>query len=301
MIRFVDMRQLTVDADQAPERYEWAFVGAAIDERGRRSLALVRNSAAHTAEVEYDPDSFMLRVGEQHFRVSDLEGISQAFPGNPVLDATSLDPVEILILTAAFMRDLAGRRLGFVYTEPARYRPSGNAAGMDIAFNFALRFRGMKSVPGFAGELREDENGRLVACLGFEPERLDRILQDDEGTFIKHITLVFGVPPYRTSWEMHALLPHERIIRQNHTCELSFAGANNPKATYECLRTVLQATGDDERLIVAPLGSKPSAIGMALFSCCRENVRLKYDFPIRREGGTEGVGSIHRYLVERGA
>ncbi|MBD9471255.1 hypothetical protein [Pseudoxanthomonas sp. PXM01] len=300
MISFSDMRQLAPGAAHAPERFDWAFAAPPFDDRGRRSLDLVRASADQTLEVSYEPETFRIQIGPNSFRASDLQGIREAFPGNMLLlDATSLDAVEMLVLTTAFLRpDHNTRQLGFIYAEPERYRPSSDAVGMELAFNFAARFRGIKSVPGFASELREDEHGRLVACLGFEADRLDRILQDDDGTFIRHSTLVFGVPPYRTTWEMHALLPHEKLIRQR-MCEVAFAGANNPKAAYECLKAAFQATADDERLIIAPLGSKPSSIGMALFACCRENIRLKYDFPVRQEGGTEGVGVIHRYLVGR--
>lgn len=301
MIQFADMRQLASDASRAPESFDWVCVGKAVDDRGRRSLEIARNSADQTVVVEYDPDSFQLKLDQNFFRASNVDGIRQAFPGKKILlDATSLDAVEMLILTRAFLRNRDDRRhLGFIYAEPNRYKPAVNAIGMDYSFTFADKFRGLKSVPGFANELRDDEKGRLVACLGFEADRLDRILQDDDGNFIQHIMLVFGVPPYRTTWEMHALLPHERVISQHRSCELAFAGANNPKAAYECLRESFQAIGEDERLIIAPLGSKPSSIGIALFACCQDNIRLKYDFPVRLEGRTEGVGAIHRYLVDR--
>ena len=301
MIRFADMRQLTLDAVSAPEFFDWVFIGAAVDHRGHRSLEVARNSANQVIEVSYDPNTFQLRLGEASFRASNMQGIRHAFPGPMILmDATSLDPVEMLILTRAFLHNQEDRRrLGFIYVEPSRYTPLVEVVGMDFSFTFADKYRGLKSVPGFANELREDEMGRLVACLGFEADRLERILQDDDGNFIRHVTLIFGIPPYRTSWEMHALLPHERVIREHQSCELAYAGANNPKATYECLLESLKAVGNDERLIIAPLGSKPSSIGVALFASCRENIRLKYDFPIRLEGQTEGVGAIHRYLIDR--
>lgn len=300
MIRFIDMRQLPIDADSTPEQFDLAFVGSELDDRGRRSLEISRRSAGRVVQVAYNADTFTLQLDGESFRASNLERIRQAYPaGSALLDATSLDPVEILILTRAFLYCEERRRLGYVYVEPDRYMPAANEIGMDYAFAFADEFRGLRPVPGFAGELRNDETGRLVACLGFEADRLDRILQDDDGNFIQHVTLIFGIPPYRTSWEMHALLPHERVIAQHRSREVTFAGANNPKATFECLKQSVQAVGNGQRLILAPLGSKPSAIGMALFACCRDDVRLEYDFPVRSPGRTQGVGAIHRYLIDR--
>lgn len=299
MIRFVEMQQLPDGIDRLGVVFDRVFVGDEIDDRGRRSLELARASGACVVRVRYDPASFELMLDGQPIRVSDIDQIRQEHPGHSILmDATSLDAVELLILTRAFLHCDEPRRIGYLYVEPGRYLPSADDIGMDFEYTFAEEFRGLQPVPGFAGELRADDTGRLVACLGFEPDRLVRILQDDDGNFIKHTTLVFGVPPYRTTWEMHALLPHERVISQNRSqCEVAFAGAANPKATFERLKEVARAVGDGERLLIAPLGSKPSSIGLALFACCRDDVRLKYDFPVRLAGRTEGVGTAHLYLV----
>lgn len=303
MIRFLDMRQISVDASQMPESSDLVFVGEAVDDRGRCSLELARASGQTTIIVNYDPETFLLTLGDRIFRVSDLELVRQEFTGHRVLlDATTLDAVEILVLTRAFLNCEQPRLLSFLYAEPAKYLPCTDEIGMDISFSFADQFRGLKAVPGYANELRADTKGRLVACIGFEPDRLDRILQDDDGNFIHHTVLIFGIPAYRTSWEMLALLPHERIIGQNiNRCEVKFAGANNPKATFATLEHIVRAIAQNEgeRLLVAPIGSKPSAIGVALFACCRDDIRLKYDFPIRLHDRTEGVGAIHRYLVDR--
>lgn len=303
MIRFLDMRQLPGDALQTPEASDTVFVGQAVDDRGRRSLDLARASGGTTINVSYDPETFLLTLDNRIFRVSDLDAVRGEFAGQRMLlDATTLDAVEILVLTRAFLNCVHPSLLSYLYVEPARYLPCSDEIGMDLAFSFADEFRGLKAVPGFANELRADEKGRLVACIGFEPNRLDGILQDDDGNFIHHTNLIFGIPAYQTSWEMLALLPHERIIGQHQNrCEIHYAGANNPKATFATLNHIVKAVAQDagERLLVAPIGSKPSAIGVALFVCCRDDIRLKYDFPIRLNNKTEGIGAIHRYLVEK--
>lgn len=302
MIRFTDMRQLPTNAGRTPEEFEIVFHGPAIDDRGNHSLAVAAASAVRRVLVSYDPQCFRINLDGAAFRVADLHQIRDAFPGARILlDATSLDAVEILILTRAFLHCDAPRELGYLYAEPEHYHPATNDIGMELSFSFADGFVGLKPVPGFAPELRPDEPGRLVACVGFEPDRLDRILQDDDGNFIKHTTLIFGIPPYRTTWEMHALLPHARLINQNRDREIAFAGANNPKATFEQLSDAARAIDHhrNERLLVAPLGSKPSSIGVALFACCRDDIRLKYDFPIRAHNQTSGVGAVHRYLINK--
>lgn len=302
MIRFTDMRRLAAGATRTPEDFDIVFHGQAIDDRGNHSLRVAIASAPISVLVSYDPHSFRISLNGTALRVADLHQIRESHLGGRVLlDATSLDPVEILILTRAFLHCDAPREMGYLYAEPEHYHPASDDVSMELSFSFADRFIGLKPVPGFAPELRPDEPGRLVACLGFEADRLDRILQDDDGNFIKHTTLIFGVPPYRTTWEMHALLPHARLINQQRDREVGFAGANNPKATFEQLCAAARAIdpGMNERLLVAPLGSKPSSIGVALFACCRDDIRLKYDFPIRAHNQTSGVGAVHRYLINK--
>lgn len=300
MIEFIDMHVIEPTRTRAPEQYDVVISGNSIDARGQRSLDVARASGKQVLTAGYDTSKFQLVVGPHAALAANLAPIERALAGPRVLlDATSLNAVELLLLARTFLRCEQPREVGFLYAEPERYIPR-NPDHENTPFAFAQRVAGEKPIPGFAHELRHEQPARLVACLGFEPDRLNRILGDDESYFINQVHLIFGIPPYRTSWEMHALLPHaERLSEQN--IEVAYAGANNPRATYRRLCGIAQTITADYpgRLVVAPIGSTPSSIGVALFSCCRDDIRVKFDFPTRAEGMTEGVGPLHRYLVAR--
>lgn len=302
MIDFVDMQLLHPTRNVTPTAYDAVFFGTPIDERGRRSHAVAIASAGRGFSVAYLPDQYQLRVANEQARVSDLSSLERTIPGTSVLlDATSLNAVELLLLTRMFLNCPAPRRVGFLYAEPKAYVKK-NPDHADTPFAFARHVAGEHPVPGFAHELRSDEPARLVACLGFESDRLNRILGDDDHYFIRHRHLIFGVPPYRTSWEMHALLPHAEQLSESNV-EIAYAGASNPRATYRKLGQIADTISPHYpgRLVLAPIGSTPSSIGMALYACCREDVRIKYDFPTRAEGLTLGVGPLHHYAAERRA
>ncbi len=298
MIQFVDLRTLSLGQRAAPERYDVAFVGETMDDRGILCREIAAQSAPRTVRVSYQPSVPALSLDGEVLRPSDMEGIRRIAKAQSVLlDATSLDFVEMLLLCRAILK-VPGARVGFVYAEPQRYVPVQGQPGDPQEFAFSDRYQGNFAVPGFAHELRDDAKGYLVVGAGYESDRLQRMLDDDDGAFIHHTTLIFGVPPYQTSWELHAFLPHLKLL-DSKKLNVTFAAANNPRATMLQLKQVSEIVinHSDAQLLVAPLGSKPSSIGMALFSCLRDNVRLKYDFPVRIAGRTQGVGSVYRYLV----
>jgi len=303
VIRFVQQSSLANGAHELPERYDVAFVGTPMDDRGARCRSIAEGSANRLVSTEYIPDVPHLLLDGVPHRPSDMDAIVRFAPASRVLlDATSLDFVEMLLLCKAYLQN-PGVEVGFVYAEPHNYVPSSSRADATADFAFSEASRGTHSVPGFAPELRDDSKGWMFVCVGYESYRLHRILEEDDGAFIRSTTLVFGIPPYKTNWELHALLPHLSLLSDQPGFDIAFAGANNPRATYLELRKTAEAVAGmtQGQLLVAPLGSKPSAIGVVLFSCLRNDIRLKYDFPIRTAGGTVGVGNIYRYLVASGS
>lgn len=301
MIRFIALGPLQDGALRTLEHYDVAFVGTPLDDRGPHCLEIARASSDRIVQVQYLAGEPALRLDEHEFRPSDLNGIRAAAPGRRfLLEATSLDVVEMLLLCRAFLHD-QDVELGFIYAEPESYTPmAGDGGGMQT-FAFSERCHGSHAVPGFAHELRDDAFGWMVVCVGYESDRLQRMLEEDDGAFINHTTLVFGVPPYRTSWELHALMPHLPLLGGQSRFEVAFAGANNPRATFMELKKASEAVAGTARgqLLIAPLGSKPSGIGAVLFAALRDDIRLKYDFPIRTSGGSRGVATVYRYLVAR--
>lgn len=301
MIRFISLGPLQPGAQTTPEHYDVAFVGKPLDDRGPHCLGIARASSDCVVPVEYLAAEPALRIGGSEFRPSDLRGIREAIPARRILlEATSLDVVEMLLLCRAHLQT-PDVEIGFIYAEPNSYTPAtGGTAGMQT-FAFSERCQGSYAVPGFAHELRDDAYGWMVVCVGYESDRLQRMLEEDDGAFINHTTLVFGIPPYRTSWELNALMPHLALFGTHSGLEVAFAGANNPRATFMELKKASEAVAGTVRgqLLIAPLGPKPSGIGVALFAALRDDVRLKYDFPIRIPGGTSGVSTVYRYLVAR--
>ncbi|MFB8830274.1 hypothetical protein ACE0DR_15335 [Azotobacter sp. CWF10] len=95
-------------------------------------------------------------------------------------------------------------------------------------------------------------------------------------------------------------MANSRLL-SNQDVTVKFCGANNPKGAYELLVTTLGAiTAHSEcnRLMVSPFGTKPMAIGAALYCATQKQPRVLFDHPQRKKGRTEGVHCTHWYEVD---
>ena len=56
--------------------------------------------------------------------------------------------------------------------------------------------------------------------------------------------------------------------------------------------------GDEERLIILPIGTKPHGIGAALFACEYNDVGVVYDYPAKRQERSKSIGDWHLFNVD---
>jgi hypothetical protein len=166
-------------------------------------------------------------------------------------------------------------------------------------FELTDEFVGFKSIPEFVINLADPRPSRGVLFLGYEERRLDRILEDHQMINGDNCSVVFGVPAFWPGWEMNSFTKNLRVIRDKgiHP-EIAFCGAENPLAAYEALRAVSSSLKADERMFIAPLGTKPHGIGAALFCAEETTAGILYDHPKRRVGRTESATRWHLYEAE---
>lgn len=284
--------------------FDFAFYGREdLDDRSKYSAPQSRSLARRSAFVQYDPQRFELIIDGTSFRSDELEDIPRKFPASSiVIDATTMEFPEIALILRAYRKlSFQPARCVFIYTEPREYvrRPAGESPAPGSAFDLSLGFRAKNAIPAFTPLLSGGNKAHLVAFLGFEGARLLRVLSDDDGHFYTDVTVVFGTPPYQATWDMHALMANTRLIEQ-FSPGVRFSGANNPRGAYMLLQEVHRGLDGSQcnRLAVAPFGTKPAAIGAALYCVEMDRMRVVYDHPERKEGRTRGVHRTHWFEVE---
>lgn len=300
-MRFSYLRQLP-EAGTLPRTYKYAFRGTPLDDRGTHSCAVSAGAADAVHEVEYDVNRFQLVVGGTAYKASEAARFVADFGSNAVLlDATTLDFPELLLLTQFFIKGQANH-IGYLYVEPGGYREKLSESD-GHAFELSDGYSPFHPIPGFTPVLSPQTPGRLLAFLGFESGRLSRVLSPDESAHIRSWSVAFGVPPFQASWEMHSIMQNIEVLedagaQQGGKEDVHFVGANDPLAAYDLIASTYAALqGGSERLVMAPLGTKPATISVALFAATHPGVRLMFDYPLRRTGRTQGVGRVHHYGI----
>lgn len=303
MVHFLRQETLSGADISALPYADIAFYGVEdLDDRSRHSVSISRAKARRSVVVTYDPATFELSLGSQKYRVDTLEDLPRDFRARSILiDATTMEFPEILLLLDAYCTAAARPQCSFVYVEPQRYRRRNPEEAVAPGAEFALSggSRAINAIPGYTPMLSGNNKAHLVAFLGFEGGRLLRVLNADDGHFYKQVSVVFGVPPFQPNWDLHSLMANTRLLEMANTT-VRYCGANNPKAAYDLLRSAHQALpgGMTNRLAVAPFGTKPMALGVALHCLKHRNVRVVFDHPVRLHGRTEGVHRTHWYHVD---
>ena len=182
-----------------------------------------------------------------------------------------------------------------VYVEPGDYRFSANPTEGEI-FDLSERISGISPLPGFATLSRfDDEQAILVPLLGFEGARLSYMLENVQPRR-ENVWPIVGVPGFRIEYPFFAYLGNRIQLIETHSWHnIHYVRANCPFSLYYKLIEI-QRLFPKKLLKIAPIGTKPHALGAVLFFLDnQESVELVYDHPIRKAKRTEGTSRVCVY------
>ncbi len=109
---------------------------------------------------------------------------------------------------------------------------------------------------------------------------------------------MFGVPAFKAGWEMDAVANNIAVIREQNIREgLHYCGAENPASVVDVLESLEAGLDANQRMFVAPIGTKPHGIGVALFASERKDIGIIYDHLRRKQGRTTAVENWHLFSV----
>ncbi len=187
--------------------------------------------------------------------------------------------------------------LAVVYVEPSDYTFSRTPTEGEI-FDLSERITGIAPIPGFASlSNRDDEEVCFVPLLGFEGARFAYVLEEVEPPGDRIIPVV-GVPGFRPEYPFHTYLGNRLpLLRSQAWRNIRFAIANCPFALYYQLEEIA-AVYPRSVMKVAPIGTKPHALGAILYAIARPGrVEVVYDHPIRKATRTAGSARLLVYHV----
>ena len=293
------MQEAGSSGDLQMPQADIAFVGSAIDDRGARAIEFLRGLGLTVLPLSYDEESFSISIDKETIGADDIdEALKPFIKASIVLEATTLGVAEILLCCRG-LRGLGAGSLAFTYVEPQRYLAQPRRDLLHKRdFELSTAFPGFRPIPGFVINLADPRPSKGFFFLGYEDRRLDRALEDHQMIDGSRSSVVFGVPAFSPGWEMNAFSRNLRVLRDKGIRpEISFCGAENPLAAFQLIEHAYASLLDTERLFVAPLGTKPASIAVALFCSDKDDVGVLYDHPKRRPRRSEDVARWHLYQV----
>lgn len=257
--------EVTTASGSGPSLYEWEVVN-----RGSPTRSSLRDDAAI------------------------LDALRR--PTAVVLDVSGLNHQVWASLVRAFVRARPMPDLMVVYVEPDRYRSHATPATLG-SFDLSVGFEGIRPIPGFTRLARRVTSHRrvYVPLLGFEGSR-PRLVHTEIDAGV--VAPIVGLPGFRMEFPAVAIACNQPYLDEVRGYDnLRFARGACPFDAFATIEAIATDLGADH-LQLAPLGTKPHAIGAVLYAIRWDAIsEIVYDHPIRRPQRTEGIGTTHVYDV----
>ena len=110
--------------------------------------------------------------------------------------------------------------------------------------------------------------------------------------------MVNGFPSYAPKFKDISLIANEKLTSDKDV-QIIFSKANNPFDVFNLLESIKNKKHNDRPFInIAPLGTKPMALGVCLFALYYPEVRVVYPLPETYEKiTTDNCWNSWRYLI----
>ena len=148
----------------------------------------------------------------------------------------------------------------------------------------------MEEIFGFSGSNGGCENKELYIFAGFEGALALKVIEDID---YNQLFLVNALPSYYQKYKDISVINNYQLI-VSHNCKKLYTPAINPFETYNLLNRYVKK---DTNVSIAPLCTKPIALGICLYALEHDNVRIIYPFSDRYE--SDRSHDVHKAYVYR--
>lgn len=197
------------------------------------------------------------------------------------------------------------KRIDVFYTEPATYKFPKSKSGFPyfpnmkeetkILFNYSKANEGIeiKNIPEFAGT--SSRKTVLVILLGFDGKVAVRIKEEYSA---EKVILINGFPSYLPKFRDISLLNNKELVMACGKNDIYSTYADNPFEVYNVLKRIKEKYSD-YKMLIAPLGAKPLALGTCVFAIDHPQTAVLYvESSNYVEKTTEKEGESWRYQLE---
>ena len=176
------------------------------------------------------------------------------------------------------------------YTEPQSYL---FPRGIFSSYHSSTGPLTISEIQGFPGYEARGEKRVLVILLGFDGDLSKEINEDVSPS---ETLVVNGFPSYSPKFKDISLIANEKLTSDKDV-SIKFSRANNPFEVFNLLEDIKNKM-ENSFINIAPLGTKPMALGACLFALYYPDVRVVYPLPETYEKVTTNeCWNSWRYLI----
>lgn len=157
------------------------------------------------------------------------------------------------------------------YTEPQSYL---FPRGIFSSYRSSTGPLTILEIPGFTGYEARGEKRVLVILLGFDGDLSKEINEDISPS---ETLVVNGFPSYAPKFKDISMITNEKLTSDKGV-KVVFSRANNPFEAFNVLEGI-KKQNKNSFINIAPLGTKPMALGACLFALYYPEVRVVYPLP----------------------
>ena len=141
---------------------------------------------------------------------------------------------------------------------------------------------------GYSGDSEKTLNADLLVFMGFEGAFSFKVIEDIN---YNEVILVNGLPSFFQKYKDISVINNYDVIKQQKR-KIRYVPANNP---YEVYNFVEEIANGRTGLCIAPLSTKPVALGVCLYALKNTDVRVVYPTPTLLKPAK--THSVHETLI----
>lgn len=192
-----------------------------------------------------------------------------------LVDITTFTHEALLIFLAIVKRFLKNAEIEYIYNNAATYASeTGTAAERWLSRGI----RDVRSVLGYAGDIKPSQDTVLIMMLGYEYERAWRVIDSISPT---ELIITYNDSHGSTTQlnceagEKHATLLKE-LAAYYEKPEQYVLPSNNPFETAKMLMKIHNKIGKGKNVIIVPMNNKLATVGAAIVAYQKKEIQLCY-------------------------
>lgn len=244
-------------------------------------LSTSKNSVQKVLLLKYD--TFDESIIKQAFPSSDVVIVEVS--NEPVLFLSSLLNHKDILTSSKLMIDISSIRIPEMFTLLKSIKLLNAESCISVAYSTPIEYEfeaepftsyhsyygNLKTIDmlGFGGTSEDMSHSQLLIFLGFEGVLSMKVSEDVR---YDKLTIVNNLPSFFEKYKDISVINNFDLLTRRRD-KLKYVPANNPFETFNFLAEQLN---DDEPACVAPLSTKPVALGVCLYALNHDNLRVVY-------------------------